>query len=288
MQLKVFAATLLRRWYLVLLALICTAAATFLAVDKVGPTYEAKGAVLVLPPVATVQRGSQSDTLGNPYLVLDGLSQIRDIVIRAITAQATHDELCQQRADPAYEVMRVELCKVRPEVIYEATPDYTNRAPIILVTVEADSAANAATALTAVMDRVPEILADLQSGLRLGANAEITSALLTADTKPEIVYKNQIRAGIVAGAGTLSFFLLMIGLLDGVLAARRGRRAVSAEDQAASTAPDRLSAPQAVPTAPARAVVAPQAASADQRVVAGCPAPRRHRRCPLRRTRSMS
>src|SRR5687768_14672808 len=89
MQLKDLSTTLIRRWYLVLLALVCAAIATFLTVDKVGPTYEAKAAVLLLPPVATVQHGSRSETtVGNPYLLLDGLSQIRDILIRTITAQA--------------------------------------------------------------------------------------------------------------------------------------------------------------------------------------------------------
>jgi hypothetical protein len=224
-QLKVFLATLLRRWYFLLLALLCTAVASFLVVDKVGPTYEATGAVLILPPVTTVQQGSKSDTIGNPYLMLGGLSQIRDIVIRAMTAQATHEQLCQSRADPAYEAMRAELCKPRPGVRYEATQDFTNGAPIILITVEADSTVHVITALAAVMDRVPEILTDLQSGLKLGANAEITSMPLISDRKPETVHKDQIRAGIVAGAGTLGLSLLMIGLFDGLVATRRKRSA---------------------------------------------------------------
>jgi hypothetical protein len=228
-QLKVFSSTLIRRWYLLLLALACTAVATYLTVDNVGPTYEAKGAVLFLPPVTSSQKGSES--LGNPYLMLDGLSQIRDIVIRALMAQSTHDELCQKHTDPAYEAMRAGLCKENnPDVTYEAANDFTNQAPIIIVTVDADTPANAVIALGAVTDRVPKILTDLQEGLRLGANAEITSTLLVADKKPDIVRKNQIRAGVVAGAGTLGLSLLMIGLFDGLLAARRSKNALQPRD----------------------------------------------------------
>jgi hypothetical protein len=233
-QLKVFWATLMRRWYLLLLALVCTAVATVLTVEEVGPTYETKGAVLFLPPAASLQAGSQS--LSNPYLMLDGLSQIRDVVIRALMAQSTHDELCQKRADPAYEAMRKGLCKEHhPDVTYEAEYDFTNRAPIILVTVDADTATSALIALGAVTERVPKILDNLQAGLKLGANAEITSTLLVADKKPEIVHKSQIRAGIVAGVGTLGLSLLMIGLFDGLLAARRSKNALAVHDLEMST-----------------------------------------------------
>jgi hypothetical protein len=233
-QLKAFWATLMRRWYLLLLALACTALATFFTVDNVGPTYEAKGAVLFMPPVTSVQKGDHP--IGNPYLMLDGLSQIRDIVIRALQAQTTHDELCQKRGDAAYEAMRQGLCKENnPDVTYEAAGDFTNRAPIIIVTVDADTPADAVIALGAVTNRVPEILTSLQAGLKLGANAEITSTLLVADKEPEIVRKSQIRAGIVAGAGTLGLCLLMIGLFDGLLTSRRSKSALQARHGEIST-----------------------------------------------------
>ena len=222
MQLTVFWATLRRRWYFVLIALVCTAAASSVIVARVGPTYEAKGAVLLLPPVTTVEK-RESNTVGNPYLLLDGLGQIRDIVIRTMLAQATHDELCRPRPDPAYESMREELCRPQPGVTYEVTEDFTNRAPIVLVTVRANSTTNVVSALSAVAERVPIILTDLQAGLKVGADAEIKSTLLVVDKKPDIVRKNQIRAGIAVGAGTLALSLLMIGLIDGLMAARRSK-----------------------------------------------------------------
>ena len=241
-QLTVFWATLRRRWYFVIIALVCTAVASYVTVDKVGPTYEANGAVLLLPPVTTVEK-NESDTVGNPYLLLDGLGQIRDIVIRTMLAQATHDELCRPQAEPAYESMREELCGPHPGVTYDVTQDYTNRAPIILVTVEANSTTNMVTALSAVVDRVPIILTDLQAGLKVKPNAEITSAVLVSDKKPEIVRKSQIRAGIAVGAGTLALSLLMIGLLDGLLAARRSKKS---PDGPARVLSSELDAPEPV------------------------------------------
>jgi len=235
--LSVFWATLRRRWYFLLIALLCTATATYITVDNVGPTYEAKGAVLLIPPVTTVQK-NESNTVGNPYLLLDGLGQIRDIVISTMLAQATHDELCQPRPDdPTYESMRAELCRPHPSVTYEVTEDFTNRAPIILITVEAKSQTNLATALRAALDRVPIILTDLQAGLKVGADAEITSTVIVADEKPDIVRKNQIRAGIAVGAVTLALSLLIIGLIDGLLAARRSKRSADAEAESGNAVP---------------------------------------------------
>jgi hypothetical protein len=219
-QLKVFFATLLRRWYFVVVAVVCTVAASSFVVFTVGPKYEATGAVLLLPPGSTTQQASKTP-FGNPYLSLGELTQARDIVIQALAAASTHEDLCNHKGDDAYRAMREELCKPRPGVTYEVTPEFTSSAPVILITVEADSATNAATALVAVMDRVPKILVDLQAALNLRDRAEITSMPIVADRQPNAVRKSQIRAGIVAGAGTLGLGLVMIALLDGYFVARR-------------------------------------------------------------------
>lgn len=208
MRLKDFWTTLVRRWYFVLIALALAAGGTFYVIDKVGPTYEAEGSVLVFPPVATVQRETELQTQGNPYLVLNGVSQARDIVIRALTSKSIVDELANEY----------------PDSTFEATPDFTNSAPIILITAKAGSAPEATAALSAVMGRVPKILDDLQSGLDLPSQAEITSRPLVADTEPDPVYSSQIRAGIVAAVVALGLGLLLVGLLDGLMTGRAGKK----------------------------------------------------------------
>ena len=240
MELKVFWAVLRRRWYFVLVAIACTVGATVLVAAKVGPTYEAQGAVLVFPPVTTVQRGAESVTQGNPYLALDGVGQARDIVIRELTSKAAGDQFVQQF----------------PGSTYEATPDVMNSAPIILITVESPSADTAVSGVASLMDRVPTTLTNLQAGLELDANSEITSKPLIADQRPESVHKDQIRAAVVAAVVTLGLSLLAIGLIDGLLTGRRGKRAAGTpqgtrgadqSDQSASPGPPgRRSAQRAV------------------------------------------
>lgn len=221
MRIKDFWTTLVRRWYIALIALFLAIAGTFYIVQKVGPTYEAEGSVLVFPPVATVQRETELQTQGNPYLVLGGVSQARDIVIRALTSKATQEELANEYPDSSF----------------EATPDFTNSAPIILITTKASSSDQAVAALAAVMDRVPSILVDLQSGLDLPTEAQITSRPLVADPSPDPVYSTQIRAGLVAGVAALGLGLLFVGLLDGLLAGRATKKRPKKQDDSKPPGP---------------------------------------------------
>lgn len=208
MELKVFVATLLRRWYLVALVFLATVGATLLVFNRIGPTYTAEGAVLIFPPVATVQRANESVTEGNPYLELGGVNQARDIVIRGLTSKATADMFGGQY----------------PGLSYEATTDVTNSAPIIVLTVESDSASTAVEAVATLMDIVPATLNELQAGLDLDADSEITSRPLIEDQRPEVVRKEQIRAAIVAGVAVLGLGLLLVGLYDALLTGRVGKR----------------------------------------------------------------
>ncbi|WP_375422886.1 hypothetical protein [uncultured Friedmanniella sp.] len=214
-----------RRWYLVLAVVLVAVAATLGTVWLVGPTYEAKGAMLLIPPGATVQQrlGTGAST-GNPYLALSGLTQARDVVIRSVGAQATRLEICERSGDAAYEAMRKDLCLGRPTISYEVTPDFDSSAPVVLVTVEADTAMDAVTALTVVMDQVPVALTDLQSSLNLRPKTSITSISVMADRVPQVVRKDQVRAGVVAGGGVLAVGILLIGLIDGTFSTMWERR----------------------------------------------------------------
>lgn len=242
MELKDLAATLRRRWYLVLVSLLCSAAATYFVVAAVGPTYEAKATVLMMPP-STSTSTQQAGNVGNPLLQLGSLGQARDVLIRVLTSQATSEVLCQPQRDPVYEAMRAELCGSRPGVSFEATPDFTSSAPMVQITVEGNTPANSVVALRAVTDQIPVILTDIQSGLNLRPRSEITSIPVVVDSLPEIVHKKQIRAGIVAGAGVLGLSLLLVALVDGLLASRRPKARPGVDDvddyeQAAGVSPE--------------------------------------------------
>ena len=223
-------ATLVRRWYLVVAAVVLTVGAGIGAWHLLGPTYEAKAAILMVPPGTTIDRKTDNSADGNPFLALGGLSQARDIVIQAVTSQTTFEDLCTRKGDTDYLQMQAELCKSRPGVKFEVTPDFTSNAPIVLVTVKADTSTNATVALTTMAEEIPTALADLQSEFKLRARALITSMPIVIDEQPMTVHKTQIRAAIAAGGGVMAVSLLAIALIDGLVGPRRAPSLQRASD----------------------------------------------------------
>lgn len=204
MDMNVFWAALRSRWYLTVLGVLIAAAITALAVIRIGPTYEAEGSMLLFPPTTTIKNGTTLETQGNPYLMLGGLSQARDIVIRTLESRTATAEFTEQE----------------PLATYEVTPDFSTSGPILVLTVSAPSPDAAASGLSRLMSNVPGTLEQLQSGLDLPKAAYITSRTLTADVKPAVVRSGQIRSGIVAGAVVLGGMLFLLGLVDGLLKTR--------------------------------------------------------------------
>ena len=198
--------SLRRRWYLVLALAVLTVGATFLVAQRVGETYEATGTVLVFPP-SQAQDPTGAMSQENPYLALGGVNQARDVVVRALTSKKVGDEFGE--AYPA-------------GTTFEIVPDYTNSAPIILFTVEASAPDVATEALSSLIDRVPVELEKLQSGLDLPAAQRVTSVVLTRDEAPAATTKAMIRAALMTMAALGGMGLLLIALVDGWLAGRRG------------------------------------------------------------------
>lgn len=220
MEMGVLWGSMRRRWYLVMVLAILTCAATFLVAQRVGPTYEAGGTVLVFPPAqSTASDGTRSQ--GNPYLALGGVNQARDVIVRALTSKKVSDE----------------FGKTYPTgMSYEIVPDYTNSAPIILFTVEASNPDVATAALDALVSLVPVELRELQSGLGLPEPQQVSSVVLTSDKEPATTHKSMIRSAIIAGAAVGGSGLLLIALIDGLLA---GRRAPDADGEAHEDADER-------------------------------------------------
>ena len=213
MELRVFWRTVRRRWYLTLVVLALTIGATAYVVADVGPRYEAEGSVLVFPPASSSRSADgRTTTVGNPYLELAGVSQARDVVIRTLKSRTVQTDWGEDF----------------PGMSYEATPDFTNSAPIILITVEGETSRGSTAALDDLMSRVPRILFDLQDGLGLAQNGLVTARTLTQDATPELVRKTQIRAGLLAAAVAGGLGLLLLALMDSLLGARSRARAEKA------------------------------------------------------------
>ena len=78
---------LLRRWYLLLVGVLCAVGAGFVTFQAVPPGYTASAEVLLLPPDPTVPED------GNPYLSLSGLTPAGDVLARALSDPQAADEI---------------------------------------------------------------------------------------------------------------------------------------------------------------------------------------------------
>ncbi|MFE6558485.1 hypothetical protein ACFVDI_13220 [Nocardioides sp. NPDC057767] len=185
-----------------------TVVAVVVMMGRVGPSYTAQGTLLLFPPEGTTRAGERVE--GNPYLSLGGLNPARDILIRAMTSRTA----------------RADLEKSHPDVDYSMYADMAVSGPIIVVDVTGSSKKETIGALNALFETVPGVLTDLQSDLGIKRREYITIQELTIDETAEKVTTDQLRAGIVGGAGVLVGGLLVIGLLDGLLLSksRGGRR----------------------------------------------------------------
>lgn len=215
MQLNAFGAALLRRWYLVVVSLGLAVAASAYVVSDVGPTYEVEGTVLLFPPTSSTTSGDQTVTQGNPYLYLGGLNPARDILIRSLTSRGERDALAQ----------------LHPDADYTMESDISTSGPLMVLNVSSGSSAEAVAALNTLLDKVPAALDTLQADLGIDSDAYITSQTLTADDRPEVIHKGQIRAAIVSGAGVLALCLLLVGLADGLLLSAAARAGAGRQDE---------------------------------------------------------
>lgn len=212
MELNAFWASLVRRWYLAAAAVAVAAVGIVVVVGGSSATFEAEGTVLVFPPSQTTIVDGRPQTPGNPYLDLGGLTPVRDLLVRTMTATA----------------FRLQIAKHHPAVGYEVTPDVTTNGPVLVVDVSAPTDREAIGALDDILRSVPAALADLQKGPEFTKKVpRVTSRVLTQDPVSRPDHKSQVRSAIVVGAGLLTIQLLAIGLIDGLLSRRKALTAAS-------------------------------------------------------------
>jgi len=202
---------LLRLWWLTLLGVVLAVAGAGLAMVAVGPVYEVKATVLLLPPVASTGPGA------NPYLGLSGLDEVVDVLTRSMTSQSVGDQVAARWPQAEFVVER----------------DLNSSGPIMIVTVDAKSAADATDITQQLVDLVPTTLEALQSSAGVRSRSMVTHTVLTKFDRPEVVHSDQIRVGLAAAAAGLVGTAFLVALVDGRIGARR-RRSKEADDQAAA------------------------------------------------------
>jgi hypothetical protein len=199
----------LRRWPLVILALLTTAAGLFAVSTSVQPEYRDSASVVLIPPKSLEEPDS------NRYLSLGSLDQAVGVLVRTLTS----DEVKRQ------------VTAVAPVGNYEILADWTTSAPIIVVTSTAHSKADADALLSATLAQIPSQLDQLQTSIGVLDTQRISSLPLTRDATPSRVLKPLLRALIAAAVALLALSVGLIAVVDGlVLRRRRPRVMVAAAD----------------------------------------------------------
>lgn len=215
MYLRDLMRSLARRWYFLIVGLLVTAGLAFAAFRVIPVTYESQASLVLLPPKTSTQ------TVGNPFLLLGGLSQAVDILTRTVQAD--------QVSGP--------LLEGNPGASFTIDADRSTTGPIILITSTAPTAAESLAMTADVAAAVPKSLTALQTSLVVPTNSRIGVMTLTVDEKGTLDAKSRTEAvlGIAAAGVVLSVFL--IGLIDGLLRSRRRRGVRVSERPAMSSVP---------------------------------------------------
>lgn len=225
---------LLRRWYISVAGLLVTVGLCLTAMNLVPATYQLTAQVSLLPSLAILQGEDQPQ---NPYLALGGLDGIADLVSRSMSDSKTAEAVKQAGGEGEY---KVEL-------------DTSSPAPLLLMTVESPTPAQANKLTDLLLDRVPVNLHDLQASSNTPEKAMVKSKLLTRDEEITTVRKAQTRALVVAGGGGVVLTYLIAALVDGVLTRRRREDGAEGDLYEAAEVPARQPQPQGRPAKAATA-----------------------------------
>lgn len=192
----------LRRWPLLLVLLLASGGAWYVAFTKIQPSYEAKASVVLVPPVNT----EFPDT--NLFLGLGGLRQSADVLSRSMSSEETARQIAQETSGGEYKI----------------EPDVATSAPILVVTAQSKDPATADAVLEAVLKRLPANLRALQDAVHIKTSNQITQVPVSHTAKPDVVQKTRIRLLGLLAVLLVVLSVLMVGAVDGLLLRRATRR----------------------------------------------------------------
>jgi hypothetical protein len=215
MNLRRLLSSIGRRWYIAVAGLLVTAVLCGFAYQAIKPTYERLATVTLLPGTATIPVG------GNPYLYLGGLTQASDVLVTALGASSVQSPIIHDFPGSTINVAR----------------DQSTSGPMLLLTVDARSDANAAGALDEILAEVPATLATLQERAHVPGGARMDSLTLTSASTSTVSQKTRYELVAIAGVLGLAVTLLFVALIDSLLLTRADRVAVRRSSQAAGKAP---------------------------------------------------
>jgi hypothetical protein len=207
---------LLRRWYVVVPALVLTAIAVGLVYVSVQPTYQASGSVILRGP-----EQNQDETTGkrNQYADYGNLTIPARVVSDALS-QATYQERLEQAGMPG---------------TYTVGMDAGSMAPILTVVGVADTPADAIMTAQTVMTAADRELLRRQQNLGAPTQTFLTTEVVAAPTEAEALNGSRLRAA--AGVLVIGMIItLALAFITETTARRRAARSRAAGGEPAPTA----------------------------------------------------
>lgn len=194
---------LLRRWYLVIVGLLATAAGVYGIQQYIPITYKAEASVVLVPPETAVIEGE------NPYLYMGGLDQAMSVLI----VRMNSDSIAQK------------ILHNDPNLTYNLAKDATTTGPIILIESEAPTGDAALDIVDKLLKSMPPNLVAIQDALGVQENARISVMTIVQDHEATEVTKKQMRMMIAGAGGGVALTLLFTGWIDQMLNKLKVRRA---------------------------------------------------------------
>jgi hypothetical protein len=198
----------LRRWYVLLPALLITALLTSSAGNSAAPEYETTGAALMVPPAVAAD-------VVNPYSSSSGPEVLRTIV----SGSAVRGRLAAQGLESGYELT------------------ITSRTPIFNITVRSEDRQRALGTGAAVIEALRQELTSAQADFGVPPSAMATVQVIDAPDTVTSVGSGAVRIkAVVALLGVIGSVALAVTFDDLLLLVRRRRQSFRAGRASAAAA----------------------------------------------------
>jgi len=197
---------LLRRWYVAIPGLLLAVGLVGWTWQTVPPSYERTAREVLVPGEAAlpVEQGARASD-PNPFLYLSGLDSATDVLVSAVSAESVVGEVTEPYPGSEVEVIR----------------DPNSAGPVVIITVNAPTDAEAEAILAEMLIRTSDTLEELQQIENVDEDARVTISPIAVDTVGTPQQADRLLLAGVAGMGTLGFTLLIAAGVDGL--ARRPR-----------------------------------------------------------------
>lgn len=229
----------LRRWPIVLGALVLSTLAAYMAARSVAPSYQAKGSALLVGPQGAAIPGAEELQLDNPYTRLDNSTLVLTAVaVQIMDDSAIRESLQDEGAAPDYVVGRAE-----------------DGTPVLGVVVTNTDPAVAVKTVDLVLDRLNAELDDRQAEAGAPPDSRVRSIVVTrSDTAIEQL-GGRIRAFLAVAALGVAASISLAFITEAIVQGRRRRADEAAPPSPETTAP----MPEAAPPTPKATPPSPEA-----------------------------